>query len=77
MATKTLSHEFKRKGIWVISFHPGTTNTELSKPFQHNVKAEKLFTTNFSISKLYEIIDSMDESKSGEFFAWDGTHIEW
>lgn len=77
MATKTLSHEFKRKNIWIFSFHPGTTDTDLSKPFQKNVKAEKLFTTQFSVSKLYEIIRSLDKSKSGEFFAWDGTHIEW
>lgn len=77
MVTKNLSIEFKRSGIHVVSLHPGTTDTELSKPFQKNVKPDKLFRTEFSVSKMYEIIEAITSETSGTFIAWDGKEIEW
>lgn len=77
--TKTVSIEFGRKKDPVICLllHPGTVNTDLSKPFQRNVPEGKLFTTEFSVQKLLSIINSATVHDNGKFFAWDGQEIPW
>ena len=79
MAIKTASVELARsnKGMCVFAFHPGTTDTKLSKPFQRNVPAEKLFTAQFSAECLIRLMSQVNEKDSGRFFAWDGQEIEW
>lgn len=78
MATKTISIEYKRKNIYLISIHPGTTDTDLSKPFQKNVKKEKLFTPEYSVSQMMKVVfEKVDEDTTGSFFAYDGSKIEW
>ena len=37
-ATQTMALELKRQGTWTICLHPGTTKTDLSKPFQEDAK---------------------------------------
>ncbi|XP_026395249.1 uncharacterized protein LOC113290001 isoform X1 [Papaver somniferum] len=77
--TKTVSVEFGRKKdpIACILLHPGTVDTDLSKPFQRNVAEGKLFTKEFSVQKLLGIINSVKPSDNGKFFAWDGQEIPW
>uniref|UniRef100_A0A2P2JMZ0 Short-chain dehydrogenase n=1 Tax=Rhizophora mucronata TaxID=61149 RepID=A0A2P2JMZ0_RHIMU len=77
--TKTVSVEFARKKdpIICILLHPGTVDTDLSKPFQRNVPDGKLFTKEFSAQKLLSIIDRAKISDNGKFFAWDGQEIPW
>ncbi|RLM98847.1 hypothetical protein C2845_PM06G33820 [Panicum miliaceum] len=76
--TKTVSVEFGRKdNIACILLHPGTVDTDLSRPFQRNVPKDKLFTREFSVQKLLSIIDSVKKSDNGKFFAWDGQEIPW
>ncbi|RZC43768.1 hypothetical protein C5167_036734 [Papaver somniferum] len=77
--TKTVSVEFGRKKdpIACILLHPGTVDTDLSKPFQRNVAENKLFTKEFSVQKLLGIINSVKRSDNGKFFAWDGQEIPW
>ena len=61
----------------VLSLHPGTTDTELSKPFQANVPAEKLFTTEFAATQLLALVEQHGPEQSGTFWAWDGSPIPW
>ncbi|WP_251359686.1 SDR family NAD(P)-dependent oxidoreductase [Kangiella sp. TOML190] len=76
---KTLSIEYQRthKKTAIIALHPGTTDTELSKPFQSNVPKDKLFSADFSAQKLYSIIENCSHNDNGSFIAWDGSSIEW
>ncbi|HEY9030332.1 MAG TPA: SDR family NAD(P)-dependent oxidoreductase [Kangiella sp.] len=76
---KTLSIEVARrnKNTAIIGLHPGTTDTKLSKPFQQNVKPEKLFSTEYSVRRMFQIIDNLFLEDNGKFFAWDGSTIEW
>lgn len=67
-----MSVELKRYGIKTIALHPGTTNTDLSKPFQKNVQSNRLFPVDFTSQRLLDIVDSMEESHSGGFFDWSG-----
>lgn len=77
--SKTVSLEFARKKdpIVCILLHPGTVDTDLSKPFQRNVPPEKLFTKEFSVQKLLSIINNVKIHDNGKFFAWDGQEIPW
>ncbi|MBA0798195.1 hypothetical protein Gohar_008809 [Gossypium harknessii] len=77
--TKTISVEFARKKdpIACILLHPGTVDTDLSRPFQRNVPTEKLFTKEFSVQKLLNIINNAKQRDNGKFFAWDGQEIPW
>lgn len=77
--TKTISVEFVRKKdpIICILLHPGTVDTDLSRPFQGNVPEGKLFTKEFSVQKLLSIINNAKGSDNGKFFAWDGQEIPW
>ncbi|CAM6089756.1 unnamed protein product [Calypogeia fissa] len=77
--TKTASVEFARQraSVVCILLHPGTVDTELSKPFQKNVPEGKLFTKEYSVERLLGIIDSVDLKDNGKFFAWDGQEIPW
>lgn len=76
--TKTVSVEFGRKdNIACVLLHPGTVDTDLSRPFQRNVPEGKLFTREFSVQKLLSVIDSIKKGDSGKFFAWDGQEIPW
>nr|XP_043627093.1 C-factor isoform X2 [Erigeron canadensis] len=77
--TKCVAVEFARKKdpVICILLHPGTVDTDLSKPFQKNVPKDKLFTKEFSVQKLLSIIDSSKSHDNGKFFAWDGQEIPW
>jgi NAD(P)-dependent dehydrogenase (short-subunit alcohol dehydrogenase family) len=74
-ATRTMSHELKRKSIWSIALHPGTTDTDLSKPFQRNVQEGRLFPVDFTVDSLLGVIDSMQEENSGGLYDWAGKAI--
>lgn len=77
--TKTMSVEFARRKdpIICLLLHPGTVDTDLSKPFQRNVPKGNLFTKEFSVQKLLNIINNARSSDNGKFFAWDGQEIPW
>lgn len=77
--TKTISVEFARKKdpIICLLLHPGTVDTDLSRPFQKNVPEGKLFTKEFSVQKLLSIINNAKRQDNGKFFAWDGQEIPW
>ncbi|CAM8940128.1 unnamed protein product [Rhodiola kirilowii] len=77
--TKTVAVEFARKKdpIICLLLHPGTVDTDLSKPFQKNVPEGKLFTKEFSVQQLLQIINNAKRHDNGKFFAWDGTEIPW
>lgn len=76
---RTLAIETRRRfpQVCVLSLHPGTTDTGLSKPFQRNVAAEKLFSASFSAARLAQIIDQSESKDHGRFIAWDGSDIPW
>lgn len=60
----------------IVSLHPGTVDSALSKPFQSNVPEGKLFTPDYAAEKLLSVIDNLSEQDSGKCLAWDGQEIE-
>jgi len=74
-ATRTLANELKRQSVWCIALHPGTTDTDLSKPFQKNVQEGRLFPVEFTVDSLMKVLDSMEEENSGGLYDWAGKAI--
>ena len=70
--TRTMAHELKRQGSHIIALHPGTTNTDLSKPFQKNVQDGRLFPVEFTVEKLLDVVDSVVEENNGGLYDWAG-----
>ena len=79
MFLRTAAIEYSRKSPKTIlaALHPGTTDTQLSKPFQRSVPPEKLFSIERTVSQLITVIDGLEEVDSGEFFSWDGSRLPW
>jgi len=79
MVLKTLAIEIGRrfKTQIIVGLHPGTVDTNLSKPFQGNVPDSQLFTPEFSAEKLLSVIDRLTPENSGDLFDWAGKRIEF
>jgi len=60
-----------------MSMHPGTTDTDLSKPFQSNVSADKLFSAEHSVSMMLAVVSQATMDSTGKFYAYDGTEIPY
>ena len=76
---RSLSIEWGRKfpKSIITLLHPGTVNTNLSKPFQKFVPENKLFSTEKASKYLIDILMKQIPENSGKFFAWDGSEIVW
>lgn len=59
----------------VLSLHPGTTDTHLSRPFQGRVPEGKLFTPDFVVDRLLAVMDDRRPDESGSFWDWDGKPV--
>ncbi len=79
MFTRNLAIELKRRAPNVIclGLHPGTVDTDLSRPFQRGVPAGKLFDAKRAADQLLGVIDSCTREDTGRFLAWDGQEIPW
>lgn len=77
--TRTLAIECSRraKGVCVVALHPGTVDTDLSRPFHRNVPPHKLFSVERAASQLLRVIEGLGPEDSGGFRAWDGSPIPW
>ncbi|YCH20871.1 SDR family NAD(P)-dependent oxidoreductase [Pseudomonas sp. D1-3] len=61
----------------VLAIHPGTTDTQLSQPFQANVPEGQLFEPAFSAHRIIELLGAHGPDDSGTFWAWDNKPIVW
>ena len=79
MFLKTISLEYRRRcpKTIVVALHPGTTDTNLSQPFQANVPPGKLFPVSRTVEQLLKVMENLEPKDSGEFFSWDGTPLPW
>jgi NAD(P)-dependent dehydrogenase (short-subunit alcohol dehydrogenase family) len=79
MLLKSAAIELKRtfKNVKLIAFHPGTTDSPLSKPFQKNVPEGKLFTREFVADSLINITNKTQIDGELSFIDWQGKEIDW
>ena len=79
MLLKCLAIELSRRypKTKLISFHPGTTNTKLSKPYQKGLAPERIFTTDFVAERLYLLLKESTADGVLSFKDWDHQDIDW
>lgn len=77
MLTKNLSLELSRTNpsAVVVGLHPGTVDTDLSKPFQTGVPSNKLFSPEQSAAYLWDVLNTLTPERTGQVVAWDGETI--
>lgn len=77
MIIKNAAIEMSRrnKQAIVVGLHPGTVDSNLSKPFQGNVAEDKLFTPEYCVEKLLNVLKNLKPAQTGKCFAWDGKEI--
>lgn len=78
MFLKNISIEFNRKRLKsiVLSIHPGTTITDLSKPFIANTKYQ-LHTPEDTAQNILKVLEDKTLESNGNFYSWDGESITW
>jgi NAD(P)-dependent dehydrogenase (short-subunit alcohol dehydrogenase family) len=76
---KTLAVECQRSHpqLCVTAIHPGTTDSDLSRPFQASVKPGKLYTPAQSAARILRVVSAGKAGDSGRFVNWDGRQIPW
>lgn len=79
MLLKTAAIEYRRiaPAIKFLAFHPGTTDTKLSLPFQKGVPPQQLFEPEFVAGRLFTIIDNLSAEPALDFLDWNGKPIAW
>lgn len=59
----------------VVTVHPGTVDTALSRPFQRGVPPAKLLDPKQSAAHILSVLDGLAPQDSGGLFAWNGDRI--
>lgn len=79
MLMRTAAIELKRLNprLAVVCLHPGTTDTDLSRPFQARVPAEQLLSASFAASRLLTVLGECGPESSGSFLDWAGKPVPW
>ncbi len=77
MLIKTLSVELAHRNpeALCVGLHPGTVDSALSKPFQANIAAERIFSPQRAARQLLNVLDRLSVSDTGHVYAWDGSRI--
>jgi NAD(P)-dependent dehydrogenase (short-subunit alcohol dehydrogenase family) len=77
MIIKTLSIElsYKNPSAICLALHPGTVDTDLSKPFQGNVQSNQLFAPQKAAKHLITVINTANLDDTGTLLAWDGKRV--
>ncbi len=78
MFVKGIALEFQRRGCksLVVAIHPGTTITELSKPFIEKTRYQ-LHSSDETAINILNVIDGRSITETGSFFSWNGDTIPW
>ncbi|MEO1402552.1 MAG: SDR family NAD(P)-dependent oxidoreductase [Cyanobacteria bacterium J06635_1] len=79
MLLKTAAIEYRRKSkqTIVVMLHPGTTDTQLSQPFQRGVPPDKLFSVERTVNQLMQVLAQVDLPDTGSFWSWEGSRLPW
>ncbi|KAI1734836.1 short-chain dehydrogenase/reductase-like protein [Xylaria scruposa] len=58
-----------------IAYHPGTVKTEFSREFWGNVAEGKLFSPEFAVQKMLEVVESRTIEDRGRCWDWKGEEV--
>ncbi|MEC8033872.1 MAG: SDR family NAD(P)-dependent oxidoreductase [Pseudomonadota bacterium] len=77
MLVRTLAIEEKRRNdrSILVTLHPGTVDTALSRPFQANVPDGRLFDPERAAMQLLDVIEALKPTDSGKLLDYQGEEI--
>ncbi|TRY80130.1 hypothetical protein TCAL_08956 [Tigriopus californicus] len=77
MANRNLAVEFGRgkNQIICLALHPGTVDTDISRPYHKNVPKDQLFSVEHSVKQLLDLVDNATLKDSGRYMDYSGTDI--
>ncbi|MEW8404314.1 MAG: SDR family NAD(P)-dependent oxidoreductase [Candidatus Thiodiazotropha taylori] len=67
---------YKRRQLIIVGLQPGTTDTQLSAPFQANVPDGQLQTTQYTAEQLLKVMSCLKMEDSGKLFDFLGLQFE-
>lgn len=76
---KTFAVEYARraKNVKLIAFHPGTVNSQMSKPFHATVPEGKLFEPSYVADCLSQLMDELKVDGELSYLDYAGKPIPW
>ena len=79
MLLKTAAIEYSRRNkmVKLLSLHPGTVDTKLSKPFQRNIPKEQIFSPDYAASRILNIMKEISHDGELDYLDWQGKQIHW
>lgn len=77
MLVRNLAIENRRRSdrTIVVALHPGTVDTDLSRPFQRNVQPGRLFKPDRAALQLLDVIEELKVSDGGKLLDYEGIEI--
>lgn len=77
MLVRNLAIEERRRNdrSIVVTLHPGTVDTALSRPFQTNVQPGRLFDPERAALQLLDVIEELKVTDSGKLFDYEGAEV--
>lgn len=79
MLLRSTAIEYARRApkVKLLAFHPGTTDTDLSRPFSQNVPEDKLFSPGFVADQLLAVLDTLSPDGNLSFLDWNHQPVSW
>lgn len=79
MLVRNLAIEERRRNdrSIVVTLHPGTVDTALSRPFQTNVQPGRLFDPERAALQLLDVIEELKVTDSGKLFDFEGAEVSF
>jgi NAD(P)-dependent dehydrogenase (short-subunit alcohol dehydrogenase family) len=77
MLVRNLAIEERRRNdrAIIVALHPGTVDTELSRPFQGNVQPGQLFKPERAALQLLDVIEELRVQDSGKLLDFQGKEV--
>ncbi|MFM5166485.1 SDR family NAD(P)-dependent oxidoreductase [Aeromonas veronii] len=79
MLLKCAAIELARRapGVKLLAFHPGTVDTQLSRPFHANVPPRNVQSPELVADHLINLMNRLQPDGELSFLDWQGKPIEW
>ena len=76
--TKSLDHFVKARSgdkALAMAYHPGTVKTDFSREFWRGVPEGKLFSPEYAVVKMMDVICGLDRAQRGQCLDWKGEEV--